>query len=89
MLIQDSSDRGDFKELEDLVYGLADSGCDQNYWMAKAFLLLGDSFVERENYAQARATFESVRDGYTAAGPYDDVPDNVAIRLKKLEEMGK
>ena len=89
MLIQDSSDRGDFKELEDLVYGLADSGCDQNYWMAKAFLLLGDSFVERENYVQARATFESVRDGYTAAGPYDDVPDNVAIRLKKLEEMGK
>lgn len=89
MLIQDSSDRGEFKEVEDRVYALADSGCDQNYWLAKAFLLLGDSFVEREDYEQARATFESVRDGYTAAGTDDDVPDNVALRLRKLTEMGK
>ena len=36
---------------------------------------------------QAKATFESVRDGYTPEGQDDDVIDNVTMRLKKIEEM--
>ena len=36
---------------------------------------------------QAKATFESVKDGYTPSGDEDDVLDNVAYRLKKLAEL--
>ena len=57
------------------------------YWLAKSFIVLGDSFVEREELEQAKATFESVRDGYTPSGKDDDVIDNVELRLKKLDEL--
>ena len=87
MLIQDSYDRGEFEDVETKVYAFADAGSDQVYWLAKSFIVLGDSFAERDEIEQAKATFESVRDGYTPEGADDDVLDNVNMRLKKLEEM--
>ena len=84
-LIQRSYDTGDFADVEKRVYQLAQDAPGQNYWLAKAFIVLGDSFAERDNLAQARATFESVKNGYTPSGPDDDVPDNVRMRLEKLQ----
>ena len=49
--------------------------------------MLGDSFAEQENYAQAKATFESIRDGYTPQGKSDGVLDNVNMRLEKLKTL--
>ena len=86
MLIQDSYDRGDFGQVETKVYAFADAGSGQTYWLAKSFIVLGDSFMEREDVEQAKATFESVRDGYTPYGEEDDVLDNVRMRLKRIEE---
>ena len=48
--------------------------------------MLGDSFVERDELEQAKATFESIRDGYTPEGE-DDVLANVKIRLNKIDEL--
>ena len=87
MLVQDSYDRGDFENVENKVYAFADAGSGQIYWLARSFIVLGDSFVEREDIEQARATFESVRDGYTPSSDEDDVLDNVRMRLAKIEEM--
>ena len=87
--ILDTFDRGKFKEVRDKVYAFADKGSSQPYWLAKSFLLLGDSFVEEGEFRQARATFESVRDGYTPASGDDDVHQEVMLRLEKLSEMGK
>lgn len=89
ILIQNSYDQGLFDDVEKKVYAMSDSGTGQSYWLAKAFIVLGDSFVERDDYRQARATFESVRDGYSSTGTGDDVLDNVRMRLAKLDEMGK
>ena len=86
-LIQDSYDRGDFEAVENKVYAFADAGSGQTYWLAKCFIVLGDTFVENGELKQAKATFESVRDGYTPAAENDDVLDNVNMRLKKLDEM--
>ena len=69
------------------MYAFSDAGSAQVYWLAKSFIVLGDSFVERDEYEQAKATFESVRDGYDPSGNDDDVIDNVDMRLKKLEEL--
>ena len=87
MMIQDCYDRGDFEAVENKVYAFADAGSDQVYWLAKSFIVLGDSFAERDEMEQAKATFESVKDGYTPAGADDDVIDNVDLRLKKMNEL--
>ena len=87
MIILDSYDKGEFEDVETKVYAFADAGSSQTYWLAKSFIVLGDSFVERGDNEQARATFESVRDGYSSEDEADDVADNIAMRLKKLDEL--
>ena len=57
------------------------------YWLAKSFIVLGDSFVDRDELEQAKATFESVRDGYEPQSADDDVKSNVEVRLAKLAEL--
>lgn len=89
MLIQDSYDKGDFKSVEDQVYSFAESGTSQMYYLAKAFIILGDTFVEREEYEQAKATFESVIDGYKPSSENDDTIQSVKMRLNRLAELTK
>ncbi|MGM9768088.1 MAG: tetratricopeptide repeat protein [Candidatus Cryptobacteroides sp.] len=89
LVIQDYFDKGDFTSVENKVYAFSDSGSGQTYWLAKAFILLGDSFAERGELKQAKATFESIRDGYTPSGKDDDVLDNVKMRLGKLDTMSE
>ena len=84
ILIQDSFDRADFSAVQQKVYAFSEKAGGQNYWLAKAFILLGDSFAEQGNTAQARTTFESIKSGYTSTGPQDDVLDQVNLRLSKL-----
>lgn len=86
ILIQDCYDRGDFDAVEQMVYAFSDSGTSRQYWLAKSFIVLGDTFVEKGDLEQARATFESVKDGYNPQKP-DDVQDSVKMRLKKLAEL--
>ena len=87
--ILDLYDRGRFAESQTKVYDFSESGSSQNYWLAKSFLVLGDCFVETGDVRQARATFESIRDGYTPASKDDDIPDAVALRLRKLDELSQ
>ncbi len=87
LLILDCYDRGAFEDVETKVYAFADAESDQVYWLAKSFIVLGDSFAERDEMEQAKATFESVRDGYEPTGADDDVLDNVKMRLDKMESV--
>ena len=87
LIITDKYDRGDFANVENLVYEFADSGTSQQYWLAKAFIVLGDSFVERGEFEQAQATYESILTGYTPSGDRDDVTENVQLRLEKLKVL--
>ena len=50
-------------------------------------LRIHERLAERDDLEQARATFESVRDGYTPSSDNDEVLDNVAHRLRKLAEL--
>lgn len=89
ILIQDLYDAGNFEQVEERVYALSESKTPQVYWLAKCFIVLGDSFADRDLWEQARATYESVRDGYKASVPNDDVPEQITMRLNKLKNMGK
>ncbi len=87
ILIQNSYDTGDFDAVERAVYEFSQVAGDQSYWLAKAYIVLGDSFVEKGNYSQATATFESIRNGYVPYGETDDVLSNVSMRLERLQTL--
>ena len=87
LLIQDTYDAGNFEEVENLVYAFSDSQTNQLYWLAKSFIVLGDSFAEREEWEQAEATFRSIKDGYEPQGPKDDVLDQVDMRIDRLNKI--
>ena len=84
LIIQDQFDRADFAGIEDKVYDFSAKASGQNYWLAKAFIVLGDTFAENGNLTQAKATFESIKSGYKPYGPGDEVLDQVELRLRKL-----
>ena len=69
-------------ECEQKIYALADSKTPHSYWLGKAFILLGDIYVQRNDLFQAKATYRSVVDGYT---PADD--GIVAEAQSKLEKL--
>ena len=88
LVIQDLFDQGRFKEVEDAVYKFSESRSPQAYWLARSFIVLGDSFAENDNLRQAKATFESILEGYEPAqGTTDDVTESVRMRLNRLNEM--
>lgn len=89
LIIQDTYDRGDFDKVEDLVYAFAPNAGNQLYWLAKAYIVLGDAFVEKGNISQAKATYKSLKNGYEPYGDTDDVLDNVNMRLEKLNLLSK
>lgn len=85
LLITDAYGAGDFIAVENRVYDFSDSETPQIYWLAKAFIVLGDSFVDKGDIEQARATYESVLEGYQPTGDADDVKEQVKMRLDKLK----
>ena len=85
ILIQDFYDQGRFDGVESSVYEFSQKAGNQSYWLARAYLVLGDSFAARGEKSQARATYESIRDGYSPYGSEDDIPDGVRARLEKLD----
>lgn len=84
LLIMDAYDAGDFNSVEKQVFALSDSRTPQAYWLARSFIVLGDSYAEREDYEQAKATFNSVRENYKPQ-KNDNISELVKIRLDKLK----
>ena len=75
-------DSGEYEQAEKLVYELADSRTPHSYFLGKAFIVLGDIYVMKDDTFQARATYQSIVDGYT---PVDDgVVDEAKKRIEKL-----
>lgn len=85
LLISDAFDKGDFAKVEKDVYSFADSRSPQSYWLAKSYILLGDTFAERENWEQAEATYKSILDSYKPKGK-DDIEEQLKMRLAKISE---
>lgn len=82
LFIQDMFDRGDFDGVESEVYRFAENSGDQSYWLARAFVVLGDTFAEKGLADQAKATYNSILEGYE---PTDDgIHESVKSRIGKL-----
>ena len=73
---------GNYKDAQQMVYDMGE--CGSSYWQAKIFILLGDTFVKTKNTFQARATYQSIVDGYS---PKDDgIVDEAKQRISKLSK---
>ncbi len=64
-IIENAFRLGNLNSAEQMVYSFSEKRGGSSYWLAKSFLLLGDIYVKREDKFQARATFQSVLDGYS------------------------
>ncbi len=85
LIIQARFDWGNFDGVENGVYDFAQKCGDQSYWLAKAYIVLGDSFAARSMKEQAIATFQSLLDGYTPAEGGDDIIPSVQEKLSKIQ----
>lgn len=81
-LVEDDYLRGNYTSAEQRVYNLGE--CGSMYWQAKMFLVLGDVLAKNGNTFQARATYQSIVDGYT---PKDD--GIVAEAEQRIAAMAK
>ena len=68
---------------EDAIYALSDSQTTHNYWLARAFLTLGDIYRDKGDDFQARATYQSIVDGYSPAD--DGIVDEARKRIANLK----
>ena len=81
-IIEALFNEGKLDECEEKVYALADSKTTHTYWLGKAFITLGDVYVERKDTFQASATYRSVVDGYSPAD--DGIVAEAQSKLDKL-----
>lgn len=65
-----------FKECQSIVFEIAKMSPSYNYWIGKAFILLGDSYVAQKDYFQAKETFKSIIDNYK---PEADEEENIKL----------
>ncbi|MCL7987100.1 tetratricopeptide repeat protein [Sphingobacterium sp. lm-10] len=79
------------KQYEDKQYDKAEKSAfdvienmdSQEYWVAKSFILLADTYARKGNTLQARSTLESVIENYTED---DDIVPSAKERLQKLKK---
>ena len=82
LIVENEYKAGNMDEAEKLVYAFADKNTPHSYWLGKAFILLGDIYRSKGDMFQARATYQSVADGYT---PTDDgIVDEAKARIALL-----
>ncbi|MDR2890246.1 MAG: tetratricopeptide repeat protein [Alistipes sp.] len=70
----------DYAAAEEAVFEFSDAGTPHGQWLARAFLVLGDIYAGRDDAFQARATYQSIVDGYSPAddGVIDEAREKIA-----------
>ena len=78
---------GDAAAAEKQIFDFAEKGSPHAYWVAKAYIALGDIYVGRDDSFQARATYQSIVDGYSPAD--DGIVAEAKARIEKLNVFDK
>lgn len=78
-------DTNKLDKAEEHVMRFAEHNTPHQYWLAKSFVVLGDVYAKLDNFFQAKATLQSVIDGYT--DDTDGVKDEARDRLQLLVNM--
>lgn len=78
----DLFDKGDYKTVQSKMQKVANVGTSDAYWLARAFILLADSYEKLGDRDTARAYLESVRGSYTNSK--DGIISMIDERLGRL-----
>src|SRR5690606_4249618 len=70
--------KGNVKKAQDMVYELDEKYANQAYWVARGYVLLGQTYLDQKDYFNARAIFKSLLDNYT------DQKDGILEESRKL-----
>lgn len=81
-LIAAQFDRGDLSGAEKAVFAYSERE-PRAYWLARAYLLLGDIYARGGDNFQARATWQSIVDGYSPAD--DGIVAEAEERIRNLK----
>lgn len=76
-------DKGEYDKVEKEVVRFSESKSPYMSWLARSFIVLGDVYVKRENYFQARETYKSILGGYN--NKTDGVIEEVQERIDAIE----
>lgn len=80
-VIEETFRSGNLDATEKAVFAYSERS-PQSYWLAKSFILLGEVYQKKGDNFQARATWQSVVDGYTPAD--DGIVAEARERINKL-----
>lgn len=83
-LAQYHFEKESFGKSKDAIYHLNDHFSNYTYWLAKAFVLLGDIYFEEKDYFQARATYQSILDGYEGK---KELISEIQQKVQKLNQI--
>lgn len=82
-VIESLYDAGDTAEAEKRIFAFSEQNSPHTYWVARAFLLLGDIYAKAGDAFQARATYQSIVEGYSPAD--DGIVEAARERIKALK----
>jgi TolA-binding protein len=80
-------DSGDLAKAEKEVFNFAERNTPHQHWLAKSFIVLANIYAKRDDFFQAKATLQSVIDGYGV--PNDGVVDEASLLLTELIKTEK
>ncbi len=85
ILIEQAFNSGDVDIAEEMIFDFSSSDTPHSYWLAKAFIILGDIYLFRDDAFQARATYQSIIDGYALSD--DGVVAEAQSKINKLPKQ--
>lgn len=78
---------GNLDKAESEVFSFSEKNTPHSYWLAKSFILLADIYSKKEDFFQAKATLQSIIDGY--AIPDDGIIDLATTKLNTIVKAEK
>ncbi|HSA04155.1 MAG TPA: tetratricopeptide repeat protein [Tenuifilaceae bacterium] len=79
--------KGEYNKAEIEVFAFAEKNTPHQYWLAKSFILLADVYMKQDDFFQAKATLQSVTDGYSNTA--DGIIDEATNKLNELVKAEK
>jgi tetratricopeptide (TPR) repeat protein len=65
------------------IFAFSEAQSKQPYWLARSFIILGDIYVAQNEIERAKATYNSILEGYAIGG--DGIIDVVKTRLAAIQ----
>ncbi|MFI3247900.1 MAG: tetratricopeptide repeat protein [Rikenellaceae bacterium] len=72
-----------YDDAEKKIFEFADQPSADSYWLAKSFIMLGDIYAAEGDNFQARATYQSIVDGYS--NQTDGVVEDAKAKISALK----